>query len=303
VFATAHDRIARPADLVDLATLRAARASLDQRRADFRRDLARLVMRLQRRLLARQIRDWSFDLEEGLIDAARLDRVIVNPGFANAYKEERESEFRDSAVFILIDNSGSMRGKPIEIACLVSDLISAALERCSIACEILGFTTRGWKGGQSMRDWVRAGRPPNPGRLNDLLHIIYKSAEEPVRRSRVNLCAMLDTSLLKENVDGEALVWASRRLLSRREQRKVLIVISDGAPVDQATLENNADKEILDRHLRQVIAEIENTSGIELAAIGVKHDVRRYYGNSIQIENIESLGTSLIAMIDKLLSD
>ena len=302
-FTTAHDRVARATDVVDVATLRSARANLDQRRAAFRRDLTRLVMRLQRRLLARQIRDWEFDLDEGLIDAARLDRVIVNPGFASAYKQEHESEFRDSAVFILIDNSGSMRGKPIEIACLVSDLISAALERCNIACEILGFTTSAWKGGESLRDWVRCGRPANPGRLNDLLHIIYKSAEERVRRSRVNLCAMLEPSLLKENIDGEAILWAARRLLDRPEQRKVLIVISDGAPVDQATLENNADKEILDRHLREVIREIEGTSGVELAAIGVKHDVGGYYRNSVQIDNIENLGISLVSVIDKLLQD
>lgn len=303
IFTTAHDRIARAADLADIVTVRAARLKLDQQRADFRRDLARLVMRLQRRLLARQIRDWEFDLEEGLIDAARLDRVIVNPGFASAYKLERESQFRDSAVFILIDNSGSMRGKPIEIACVVSDLISTALERCNIACEILGFATSAWKGGESFRDWVRCGRPPNPGRLNDLLHIIYKSAEEPVRRSRVNLCAMLEPSLLKENIDGEAILWAASRLLARPEQRRVLIVISDGAPVDQATLENNSDREILDRHLRQTITEIENSSGVELAAIGVKHDVQRYYRNSVRIDNVESLGASLVSVIDKLLSD
>lgn len=301
VFTTTHDRVAQATDLADVATLRATRANLDQRRAEFRRDLARLVMRLQRRLLARQIRDWEFDLEEGLIDAARLDRVIVNPGFASAYKQERESEFRDSAVFILIDNSGSMRGKPIEIACVVSDLISAALERCNIACEILGFTTSAWKGGESHRDWVRCGRPANPGRLNDLLHIIYKSAEERVRRSRVNLCAMLEPSLLKENIDGEAILWAARRLLALPEQRRVLIVISDGAPVDQATLENNADKEILDRHLREVIGEIEGSGSIELAAIGVKHDARRYYRNSVQIDKIENLGVSLVSVIDKLL--
>ena len=226
------------------------------------------------------MRNWSFDLDEGLVDASRLDRVVVNPGFASAYKQEEESEFRDSVVSILIDNSGSMRGKPIEIACLVSDMISAALERCGVSCEILGFTTRGWKGGQSAQDWARAGRPENPGRLNDTLHIIYKSADEPVRRSRLALCAMLDASLLKENIDGEALLWASRRLITRRESRKLLIVISDGAPVDQATLEENADKAILDRHLREVIAEIEESGAIELAAIGVKHEAAKYYRNS-----------------------
>lgn len=306
-FTTAHDRIVRSAELVELsplqnARLREARTSLETRRADFRRDFGRLVIRLQRKLLARQVRDWSFDLEEGLIDASRLDRVIVNPGFASAYKRERESEFRSSVVSILIDNSGSMRGKPIEIACLASDMLSAALERCGVACEILGFTTRGWKGGQSAKDWVRAGRPPDPGRLNDLLHIVYKSAGEPVRRSRAKVCAMLDEGILKENIDGEALLWASRRLLMRPESRKALIVISDGAPVDQATIEHNRDKAILDRHLRQVIAGIENSGGIELSAIGVNHPVGRYYRNSVQIDRVESLGASLVAMADRLLS-
>jgi len=301
-FTAVHDRVLRATELVDPATMQEARAGLERRRADFRRDFARLVNRLQRRLLARQTRDWSFDRDEGLIDASRLDRVVVNPGFASAYKQERESAFRNSVVSILIDNSGSMRGKPIEIACLASDMISVALERCDIACEILGFTTRAWKGGDSLRDWVRAGRPPNPGRLNDLLHIIYKSAAEPVRSSRAKICAMLETSLLKENVDGEALLWASRRLLARPESRKALIVISDGAPVDQATLDNNADKTILDRHLRQTIAGIENAGGIELSAIGVKHPVGQYYRNCVQIDRVENLGGALVGMVDKLLS-
>ena len=172
-------------ELIDSSSLRKERAALERRRAEFRRDFSRIVSRLQRKLLARQMRNWSFDRDEGLVDASRLDRVIVNPGFASAYKQEEESEFRDSVVSILIDNSGSMRGKPIEIACLVTDMISAALERCGVSCEILGFTTRGWRGGMSARDWARAGRPQNPGRLNDTLHIIYKSADEPVRRSRL----------------------------------------------------------------------------------------------------------------------
>jgi cobaltochelatase CobT len=195
-----------------------------------------------------------------------------------------------------------MRGKPIEIACIVSDLISAALERAGVKCEVLGFTTRGWKGGQSAKDWARAGRPENPGRLNDTLHIIYKSADEPVRNARLSLCAMLDSGLLKENIDGEALLWASRRLLARGEIRKVLIVISDGAPVDQATIEENADKAILDRHLRETITQIEGSGVIELAAIGVKHDVKRYFRNSMQIDKVENLGESLLNMIDLLLT-
>jgi len=301
-FTTRHDLVLYASELADSATLRKERATLEKRRAEFRKDFAKLVTRLQRRLMARQMRNWTFDLDEGLVDASRLDRVIVNPGFASAYKQEEESEFRDTVVSILIDNSGSMRGKPIEIACIVSDLISAALERANVRCEVLGFTTRGWKGGESSKDWARAGRPDNPGRLNDTLHIIYKSADEPVRNARLSLCAMLDPGLLKENVDGEALIWASRRLIQRSEIRKLLIVISDGAPVDQATIEENADKAILDRHLRQAIAEIEASGAIELAAIGVKHDVRKYYRNSVQIEKVENLGESLLDMIDALLT-
>jgi cobaltochelatase CobT len=301
-YTNAHDLVVHSTELIDNASLRKERAALERRRAEFRRDFSRIVSRLQRKLLARQTRNWSFDRDEGLVDASRLDRVVVNPGFASAYKQEEESEFRDSVVSILIDNSGSMRGKPIEIACLVSDMISAALERCGVSCEILGFTTRGWRGGQSAIDWARAGQPENPGRLNDTLHIIYKSADEPVRRSRLALCAMMDASILKENIDGEALLWASRRLIMRRESRKVLIVISDGAPVDQATLEENADKEILDRHLREVIALIENSSAIELAAIGVKHEAAKYYRNSAQIDKIENLGESLVRMVDVLLA-
>ena len=301
-FTTAHDLVLHATELVDAATLRKERATLERRRAEFRKDLARLVTRLQRKLLARQTRNWSFDLDDGLIDASRLDRIVVDPGFASAYKQEEEAEFRDTVVSILIDNSGSMRGKPIEIACVASDMIATALERCGISCEVLGFTTRGWKGGESTKDWVRAGRPDNPGRLNDTLHIIYKSADEPVRRTRLAMCAMLDSGLLKENIDGEALLWASRRLLMRRESRKVLIVISDGAPVDQTTLEENTDRAILDRHLRDTIAQIESSSSIELAAIGVKHDVRKYYANSARIDKVDALGETLVRMIDELVT-
>lgn len=300
-FTTSHDAIVSASDLFDAHRLRELRESLEQRRADLRRDLARLTARLQRRLLARQNRDWAFDLEEGLIDASRLDRVIVNPGFATAYKQERESSFPDTVVAILIDNSGSMRGKPIEISCLAADLISAALDRCAVASEILGFSTRQWKGGQSAKDWVRAGRPPDPGRVNDLLHIVYKSAGEPPRRARASLAAMLDPGLLKENIDGEALLWASRRLLMRPERRRILIVISDGAPVDQFTLEVNSDKQILDRHLREVIADIQSLGAIELIAIGVKHDTRQYYPSSVRINEVENLGPGLIGLVDEIL--
>jgi cobaltochelatase CobT len=301
VYTTAHDLVIRAADLASDAELRRERLLLDKGRAEFRRDLRRLVLRLQRRLLARQSRNWSFDLEEGLVDASRLDRVVVNPGFTSLYKQEQETKFRDTVVAILIDNSGSMRGKPIELACVASDLIAVALERCQVSCEILGFTTREWTGGQSARDWAAAGRPLNPGRLNDTLHIVYKAADEPVRRSRLALCGMLNASILKENIDGEALLWASRRLVSRPESRKVLIVISDGAPADQATLEENEDKSILDRNLRDSILEIENFGCIELAALGVKHDVSGYYLNHVHIENLEKIGDSLVQIIDSFL--
>jgi cobaltochelatase CobT len=301
VYTTAHDLVVRATDLASEAELRRERLLLEQRRGEFRRDLRRLVLRLQRRLIARQLRNWSFDLEEGLVDASRLDRLVVNPGFTSFYKQERETTFRDTVVAILIDNSGSMRGKPIELACVASDLIAAALERCQVSCEILGFTTREWTGGQSARDWAAAGRPTSPGRLNDTLHIIYKAADEPVRRSRLGLFGMLNPSILKENIDGEALLWASRRLLARPENRKVLIVISDGAPADQATLEENEDKSLLDRNLRKVILEIETSGCIELAALGVKHDVSRYYPNHVRIEALEQIGDSLVQMIDGFL--
>ena len=300
-FTTRHDQISRAADLVPQQTMRLAQEKLEERRNASKRTMARLVTQLQRRLMARQTRSWTFDLEEGLVDASRLDRVVVNPGFADAYKQEEESRFRDTCVTLLIDNSGSMRGKTIELSCIAADLICAALESCSVATEVLGFTTLGWKGGQSAQDWIRAGRPPDPGRLNDLLHIIYKSADEPYRRARLNLSAMMSAELLKENVDGEALLWAARRLMARSEQRRILIVISDGAPVDQATLEATADKEILDRHLREVIAEIERGGQIELAAIGVRHDVEQYYRFARRIDAIDELGGALIGVLDALL--
>ncbi|MBK8082450.1 MAG: cobaltochelatase subunit CobT [Devosia sp.] len=300
-FTTRHDQVARAEDLVPQHLMRAAQEALDKRRGASKRAMARLVAQLQRRLMARQTRSWAFDLEEGLVDASRLDRVVVNPGFADAYKQEEESQFRDTCVTLLIDNSGSMRGKTIELACVAADLICAALENCTVATEVLGFTTLGWKGGQSAQEWMRAGRPANPGRLNDLLHVVYKSADEAYRRARLNLCAMMSADLLKENIDGEALAWAARRLLARPEQRRILMVISDGAPVDQATIEVNEDKQILDRHLREVIGEIERGGQIELVAIGVRHDVDGYYRSARRIDAIEDLGPALIGALDALL--
>jgi cobaltochelatase CobT len=300
-YTTRHDQVARAEDLVPQQTMRQARDLLDKRRSANRRSMMRLVTQLQRRLMARQTRSWTFDLEEGLVDASRLDRVVVNPGFADAYKQEEESQFRDTCVTLLIDNSGSMRGKTIELACVAADLICAALENCSVTTEVLGFTTMGWKGGQSAQEWLRAGRPAGPGRLNDLLHIVYKSADEPYRRARLNLCAMMSADLLKENIDGEALAWAARRLMGRPERRRILMVISDGAPVDQATIEANEDKDILDRHLRDVIGAIERGGQIELAAIGVRHDIDKYYRTARRIDAIDDLGPALVGALDALL--
>lgn len=300
-YTTRHDQVARAADLVPQQVVREAQKRLDEKRGTSKRALARLVTQLQRRLMARQTRSWTFDLEEGLVDASRLDRVVVNPGFADAYKQEEESTFRDTCVTLLIDNSGSMRGKTIELACIAADLICAALDSCGVATEVLGFTTLGWKGAQSGQDWMRAGRPADPGRLNDLLHIIYKGADEPYRRARTNLCAMMSADLLKENIDGEALLWASRRLMMRSEQRRILLVISDGAPVDQATIEANTDKDLLDRHLRDVIGDIERAGIIEMAAIGVRHDVKHYYRSARRVDAVDDLGPALIGALDAML--
>jgi len=298
-FTTRHDREVRAEELFDRAALATSRHRLEEKRAAYRQEITRLAARLQRRLLAQQARRWEFDLDEGLIDASRLDRVILSPGFASAYKQEADSAFRDTLVCLLIDNSGSMRGKPIETACVTAEIVAAALERCGIATEILGFTTSQWKGGQSARDWKAAGKPANPGRLNDLLHIVYKDAETPLRRARDALCAMLSPALLKENVDGEALAWAARRMLRRPEARKLLIVVSDGSPVDQFTIEANGNKGILDQHLRQTIDSLSKGSDIAIAAIGLRHDVAQFYSNAVRIETPESLAEALLGLIDK----
>ena len=300
-WSTAWDEVVHASAIGRTADARAARLKMEEKRAVYRRDLARLVVQLQRRLLSLQRRSWLFDLEEGLIDAARLDRVILNPGFADAYKAEDESPFRDTSVTLLIDNSGSMRGKPIELACIAADMIASALEKCSVGVEILGFTTADWRGGKPAKDWARSGRPAEPGRLNALRHIIYKSADEPLRRTRDSLSLMLSDDLLKENVDGEALAWAARRLAQRAASRKVLIVISDGAPVDEATLRGNSDPRILDRHLREVIGQIERAGQIELAAIGIKHDVSRTYRNAVVISRAEDLGARLVGLLDRMI--
>jgi cobaltochelatase CobT len=254
---------------------------------------------LQRRLLAQQARSWDFDQEEGLLDAARLARVVVSPRHSLSYKVERETEFRDTVVSLLIDNSGSMRGRPIAIAAICADILARTLERCGVATEILGFTTRGWKGGQSREAWLSAGRPPSPGRLNDLRHIIYKRADEPYRRARRNLGLMMREGLLKENIDGEALLWAHNRLIMRPEERRILMVISDGAPVDDSTASANGGS-YLERHLRQVIEWIEKRSSVELIAIGIGHDVTRYYGRAVTIMDADQLAGAMMEQLAQL---
>jgi cobaltochelatase CobT len=258
--------------------------------------VTRLANRLQRRLMAQQARSWDFDQEEGLLDAARLARVVVSPAHSLSYKIERDTEFKDTVVSLLIDNSGSMRGRPIAIAAICGDILARTLERCGVQTEILGFTTRGWKGGQSRETWLAAGRPPNPGRLNDLRHIVYKRADEPYRHARRNLGLMMREGLLKENIDGEALLWAHNRLIARPEERRILMVISDGAPVDDSTASANGGS-YLERHLRQVIEWIERRSTVELLAIGIGHDVTRYYNRAVTIMDAEQLAG---AMVDQL---
>ncbi|MDB5460950.1 MAG: cobalt chelatase, pCobT subunit, partial [Caulobacteraceae bacterium] len=276
VFTDAYDEVVTPEELAELEELTRLRAYLDQQLFNLSPIVSRLANRLQRRLLAQQNRAWTFDLEEGMLDAARLTRVIIDPTAPLSFKQEEDTEFRDTVVTILIDNSGSMRGRPIMVAAVCADIMARTLERCGVKTEILGFTTRAWKGGSSREEWVKAGKPPHPGRLNDLRHIVYKSADAPWRRARRDLGLMMKEGLLKENIDGEALLWAHRRLLGRPEQRRILMVISDGAPVDDSTLSVNTGH-YLERHLRQVIHQIETVSPVELIAIGIGHDVTRYY--------------------------
>jgi cobaltochelatase CobT len=261
--------------------------------------VTKLANRLQRRLMAQQARSWEFDQEEGLLDAARLARVVVNPMQSLSYKVEQDTEFRDTVVGLLIDNSGSMRGRPIAIAAICADIMTRTLERVGVASEVLGFTTRAWKGGQSRELWLADGRPPNPGRLNDLRHIVYKRADEPYRHAKRSLGLMMREGLLKENIDGEALLWAHNRLIARPEERRILMVISDGAPVDDSTASANGGA-YLERHLRQVIEWIERRSSVELAAIGIGHDVTRYYSRAVTIMDAEQLGGAMIEQLARL---
>ncbi|HEU4497901.1 MAG TPA: cobaltochelatase subunit CobT [Sphingomicrobium sp.] len=298
-FTTRFDEMIAAAELCDEEELGRLRAYLDQQMTSLGGVVTRLANRLQRRLMAQQARSWDFDQEEGMLDAARLARVIASPGHSLSYKIERDTDFKDTVVSLLIDNSGSMRGRPISIAATCADVLARTLERCGVATEILGFTTRGWKGGQSRELWLSEGRPPHPGRLNDLRHIVYKRADEPYRHARKSLGLMMREGLLKENIDGEALLWAHGRLLARPEERRILLVISDGAPVDDSTASANGGT-YLERHLRQVIGWIEGRSNIELAAIGIGHDVTRYYSRAVTIMDAEQLGGALIEQLAAL---
>jgi len=299
VFTPRFDEEIAAAELCDEEELGRLRAYLDQQLVHLQSAVTKLANRLQRRLMAQQSRSWEFDQEEGLLDAARLARVIVNPFHSLSFKVERDTEFRDTVVTLLIDNSGSMRGRPISIAAISADILARTLERCGVKTEILGFTTRAWKGGQSREKWLADGRPPQPGRLNDLRHIIYKEADEPWRRARRNLGLMMREGLLKENIDGEALLWAHARLIARPEERKILMVISDGAPVDDSTLSVNSGT-YLERHLRQVIGWIEGRSPVELIAIGIGHDVTRYYERAVTIMDAEQLGGTMVEQLASL---
>src|SRR5437763_1186487 len=298
-FTTRFDEIVEAEELCDEEELARLRAYLDQQMGGLHNVVTRLANRLQRRLLAQQARSWDFDQEEGLLDAARLARVVVNPRHALSFKIERETEFKDTVVSLLIDNSGSMRGRPIAIAAICADILTRTLERCGVATEVLGFTTRGWKGGQSREAWLAAGRPTNPGRLNVLRHILYRRADEAYRHARRHLGLMMREGLLDANIDGEALLWAHNRLIARAEERRILMVMSDGAPVDDSTASANGGS-YLERHLRQVIEWIEKRSTVELIAIGIGHDVTRYYSRAVTITDADQLAGALAAQLARL---
>ena len=302
IFSTKYDETILAEDLCDAEELARLRAYLDKQLSHLQGVVARLANRLQRRLMAQQNRSWEFDLEEGQLDPARLTRIVIDPQQPLSFKREQDTNFRDTVVTLLIDNSGSMRGRPITVAATCADILARTLERCGVKVEILGFTTRAWKGGQSREAWLQAGKPAMPGRLNDLRHIVYKSADAPWRRARKNLGLMMREGLLKENIDGEALDWAHQRLLGRPEQRRIMMVISDGAPVDDSTLSVNAGN-YLERHLRHVIEEIETRSPVELLAIGIGHDVTRYYRRAVTIVDAEELGGAMTEKLAELFDD
>jgi len=301
-FSSEFDETIEAADLCDPEELSRLRTYLDQQLSNMQGVVARLANRLQRRLMAKQNRSWEFDLEEGMLDAGKLTRVVIDPMHPLSFKVERDTDFRDTVVTLLIDNSGSMRGRPITVAAMCADILARTLERCSVKVEILGFTTRAWKGGQSREKWLRDGKPASPGRLNDLRHIVYKAADAPWRRARKSLGLMMREGLLKENIDGEALIWAHSRLAYRPEQRRILMVISDGAPVDDSTLSVNPGN-YLEKHLRQVIDWIEVQSPVELIAIGIGHDVTRYYRRAVTIVDAEQLGGAMMEKLAELFDE
>lgn len=294
-----HDEEIKAEELAEAAELERLRAYLDKQLEPLKGAVSRLANKLQRRLQAQQNRSWLFDMEEGILDAGRLARVVANPTTPLSFKVEKDTDFRDTVVTLLLDNSGSMRGRPISIAAICADVLARTLERCQVKVEILGFTTRAWKGGLSREEWLKAGRPQQPGRLNDLRHIIYKQADAPMRRTRNNLGLMMKEGLLKENIDGEALEWAHRRMVARPEARKVLMVISDGAPVDDSTLSVNPAN-YLEKHLRDVIAMVEKRRAVELVAIGIGHDVTRYYDRAVTITDVEQLAGAMTEQLASL---
>ncbi|WP_292386714.1 cobaltochelatase subunit CobT, partial [Mesorhizobium sp.] len=302
VFTTAFDETVGAEDLCEEEELDRLRAFLDKQLANLSGVVGRLANRLQRRLMAQQNRSWDFDLEEGYLDPSRLVRVVIDPMQPLSFKQERDTKFRDTVVSLVLDNSGSMRGRPITVAATCADILARTLERCGVSVEILGFTTRAWKGGQAREKWLKDGKPSNPGRLNDLRHIIYKSADHPWRRARRNLGLMMREGLLKENIDGEALLWAHNRLIGRPEQRKILMMISDGAPVDDSTLSVNPGN-YLERHLRAVIDLIETRSPVELLAIGIGHDVTRYYRRAVTIVDAEELAGAMTEQLASLFGE
>ena len=299
IFTTEFDEIAKAETLENQEEILKLRKSLDQQLTNFQNLITKLANKLQRQLLAKQNRSWDFDLEEGLLDSSKLPRVIIDPYNSLSFKKEKDLEFKDTVVTLLIDNSGSMRGRPITIAAICADILSRTLERCSVKVEILGFTTKNWKGGKSRENWNKKGKEKFPGRLNDLRHIIYKSADTHWRQSKKNLGLMLKEGLLKENIDGEAITWAFNRLNKRKEERKILMVISDGAPVDDSTLSVNSG-DYLEKHLKKVVKFIENNSQIEILAIGIGHDVSRYYQKAIKITDVQELGDVMISQLSGL---
>ncbi len=302
IYTNEYDEVKNAEDLENEDEIIRLRKNLDQQLINLQSVVAKLANKLQRQLLAKQNRSWNFDLEEGILDASKLSRIIADPYHSLSYKMESETKFKDTVVTLLIDNSGSMRGRPISVAAICADILSRTLERCSVKVEILGFTTKNWKGGKSREKWNLKNKPTYPGRLNDLRHIVYKSADKPWRQTKKNLGLMLKEGLLKENIDGEALLWAFKRIASRKEERKILMVISDGAPVDDSTLSVNSG-DYLEKHLKQTVKWIEENSEIEILAIGIGHDVTRYYNKAIKIADVQELGDVMINQLTKLFSE